>query len=59
MDNKIFNTSKKMFFNWEDLNNKELKIIVIKSEDGLIVGGYDKKEDKIYVLHNEIENTEK
>ena len=59
MDNKIFNTSKKMFFNWEDLSNKELKIIVIKSEDGLIVGGYDKKEDKIYVLHNEIKNAEK
>ena len=54
MDSNIFNISKENIFNWEDLNNKELKIIVIKSEDGLIDGGYDKKEDKTYILHNEI-----
>lgn len=30
MDSNIFNISKENIFNWEDLNNKELKIIVIK-----------------------------
>ena len=48
MDNKVFNLTESNIFNWEDLHNKELKIIVTKSEDGLCVGGYDKKEDKIY-----------
>ena len=59
MDNKVFNLTESNIFKWEDLHDKELKIIVTKSEDGLCVGGYDKKEDKIYVLHNEIKNAEK
>ena len=56
MDNKVFNLTESNIFNWEDLHNKELKIIVTKSEDGLCVGGYDKKEDKLYILHNDIFN---
>lgn len=55
MNNNIFDLLKESIFNWEDLHNKELKIKVEKSEDGiLVVGGYDKKEGKMYILHYEV-----
>ena len=45
-------------FNWEDLNDKTLRISVSKSIDGKVVCGKCKEDGKVYVLHMNINKEE-
>jgi hypothetical protein len=40
-------------FDWKDLHHKDLKIYVTEQEGIRLVCGYDKSEERIYVLRSE------